>query len=106
MNTLAQQFNEEVVGFESLLAKQKVFNDKKINFIAQFHPTILVDNALKMHLVAFIDSYDQLLATLKLLRVAGCFISDDDYYANVQRIQKLTNQMLSRAMLMTRRVIS
>ena len=56
---------------------------------------ITVSNPLGMRLVEFIEIYDQLVATIKLLNLAGCFMSDNDYYTNIKRIQKLANQMLS-----------
>ena len=94
MLTLTQQFSNEIESFNALLQKQKDFADKKINFIAQFHPSIIVSNPLCMHFVEFIEVYDTLIATLKLLFLAGCFVIDDDYYENIKRIQKLANRML------------
>lgn len=99
MITLTQQFNDEVSRFNEVLNKRKNFNSTKVNFIAQFHPMIAVSNPLSMRLVEFIEVYDQLIATVKLLHLAGCFMSNTDYYANIKRIQKLANKMLSHAML-------
>lgn len=99
MVTLTQQFSDEMSRFNEVLNKRKDFNRTKVNFIAQFHPMITVSNPLSMRLVEFIEIYDQLIATVKLLNLAGCFMSDTDYYANIKRIQKLANKMLSHAML-------
>ena len=99
MVTLTQQFSAEVRRFNEVLDKRKDFNRIKVNFIVQFHPMITVSNPLSMRLVEFIEIYDQLIATVKLLNLAGCFISDTDYYSNIKRIQKLANKMLSHAML-------
>ena len=95
MVTLTQQFSDEMGRFNEVLNQRKDFNNIKINFIAKFHPMITVSNPLGMRLVEFIEIYDQLVATIKLLNLAGCFMSDNDYYTNIKRIQKLANQMLS-----------
>ena len=99
MITLTQQFSDEVSRFEQILAKRKALNDKKINFIEQFHPSIIVSNTLCLYLIEFIEMYDKLVALIKLLHLAECFTSDNDYYANLQRIQTVANKMLSRVML-------
>lgn len=99
MLTLTQQFSDEISRFEQVLAKRKALNDKKINFIEQFHPSIIVSNTLCLHLIEFIEMYDKLVALIKLLHLAGCFTSDNDYYANIQRIQTITNRMLSHVIL-------
>lgn len=99
MMTLTQQFSDEISCFHEVLNKRKDFNNTKINFIAQFHPMITVSNPLGMRLVEFIEIYDQLIATTKLLNLAGCFMSDNDYYANIKRTQKLANRMLSHILL-------
>lgn len=93
--TLTQQFRDEINCFNQVLNKRKAFDSTKTNFIAQFHPMITVSNPLSMRLVEFIEVYDELVATVKLLNLSGCFVSDIDYYANIKRIQKLANKMLS-----------
>ena len=99
MLTLTQQFSDEISRYEKILAQRKASANKKISFIEQFHPSIIVSNALCMHLIEFFEMYDQLVALIKLLHLAGCFSSDNDYYANIQRIQTAANRMLSRVML-------
>lgn len=98
-----QQFSDELSQFETLLAQQKKFGSEKINFIEQFYPAITVNTPLSIQLIEFIEIYDKLIAVLKLLHLAGCFASDNDYYTNIKRVQKLANRMLSRIGL-TRRV--
>ena len=95
MLTLTQQFADEVNRFETILEKRKEFGRKQINFIAQFHTAIIVGTPLSMILIEFIEVYDKLIAILKLLHLTGCFVSDNDYYANIKRIQTLANQILS-----------
>jgi len=99
MIDLSEQFASDANRFEDLLAKRKDFNGKKINFIAQFHPTITVNTLLSIRLVEFIEIYDKLIATIKLLHLAGCFVSNSDYYANIKHAQSLANQMLSKMMI-------
>lgn len=100
MLALTMEFADEVNRFETILANQKYFIDKKISLVVQFYPTIILSTSLSIKLIEFIEIYDQLVAILKLIHLAGCFTSDNDCYSNIKRIQKLTNQMLSRVILM------
>lgn len=92
---LTQQFSDEIVRFETLLSKKKNFESKKVNFVIQFRPSLIISNSLAMQLIQFIETYDQLVATLKLLHLAGCFETDGLYFGNICRYQKMANQALS-----------
>lgn len=48
-----------------------------------------------MQLIEFIEIYDKLIAIVKLLHIAGCFESDEAYFGNIKRLQKIANAMLS-----------
>jgi hypothetical protein len=98
---LTHRFDNEMAYFENLFKQKKGLADKKIDFHAQFNYKIAVSNQLGILLVNFIESYDKLIAMLKLLHLAGCFAADEDCYANVKRLQRLTNKMLSSALLST-----
>lgn len=100
MMSLTQQFAMKHTHLENLLQKKKVFTDKKINLITQFHPTISICNPLCIDLIEFIETYDKLIAIIKILHLAGCFGTGSDYYANIKRIQMLSNQMLSNILLL------
>ncbi|CZJ02615.1 hypothetical protein PGH45_05595 [Legionella pneumophila] len=91
----SQIFTLETNRFEQLLYKMPEFSQKKIDFITQFHPSILITNHQGALLVNFIDCYDKLVATIKLLHLAGCFSSDSDYYFHIKNIQKTANKVLS-----------
>ncbi|AGN14968.1 TPA: DUF1845 domain-containing protein [Legionella pneumophila] len=99
LNSLTNAFSSEIRRFEELLAKKKEFKDKQINFVVQFHPKIIVCNPLSIKLAELIEVYDQLIATLKLLRLAGCFETDQAYFIHMKQKQKLTNQSLSKIIL-------
>lgn len=99
LNALAQEFAAEVKRFEMLLSKKKEFKDKQINFVAQFHPRIIVCNPLSMKLAELIEIYDRLIAILKLLRLTGCFDTDETYFKNIKYHQKIINQALSTILL-------
>lgn len=96
---LTQQFSGEMASFEGLLQKKKDFSDKKVNFIAQFHPSIMVSNPLCIYFIEFIEVYDKLMATIKLLHLLGCFLSEQDYFSCIRRNQRMANQLLSRLLL-------
>ena len=93
--TLTQQFSDEVSRYKEVLEKQTSFSSKKIFISPTFHPKIVAESPLAMGLMELIKIYDDLIAMLKLLYLAGCFTSEQDYYANIRRIQKKINRMLS-----------
>ncbi|HAT2116412.1 TPA: DUF1845 domain-containing protein [Legionella pneumophila] len=99
LNALTQELTSEIKRFEELLSKKKEFKDKQINFVVQFHPKIFICNPLSLKLAELIEVYDQLIATLKLLRLAGCFDTDEIYFNNIKHHQKSTNQVLSKILL-------
>lgn len=94
-----QQFTDEIVRFETLLAKKQDFASKKISYIVKFRPVIIVSNPLAIQLIEFLETYDKLIAALKLLQLAGCFESDEVFWGNTKRYQKMANQMLSKLVL-------
>ena len=96
LNALTQKFTSEIKRFEVLISKKKEFKDKQIDFVVQFYPKITVSNPLSMKLAELIGVYDQLIATLKLLRLAGCFDTDEIYFINIKKYQKNANQVLSK----------
>jgi hypothetical protein len=93
---LTQQFSDEVNRFRGILEKKTGLSSKKISISPTFHPKIFAENPLTVHLIELIETYDNLVATLKLLHLAGCFQSEQDYYANITRSQKVVNRMLSK----------
>jgi len=95
MLSLTQQFFDEVGRFKGMLEKGTGLGDKKITITPTFHPKINIENQLAVQLMEFIKIYDNLVATLKLLHLTGCFESEQAYYAQITRIQKMTNRMLS-----------
>ncbi len=94
-----QQFTNEITRFETLLTMKKDFAHTKVSYIPQFRPVIIATNPLSIKLIEFIEIYDKLMATLKLLQLAGCFESDEVFWGNTKRYQKIANQMLSDLML-------
>lgn len=95
MLSFTQHFFDETRHFNETLGKQKRLGDKIITITPNFHPKILTENPLSVHLIKFIETYDNLVAALKLLHLVGCFASDQAYYANITHIQKMANRALS-----------
>ena len=95
LSGLTQTFREETSRFEALLMTKENFTDINFHFVVQFRQSISVCNALGMRLVEFINTYDQLIATLKLLQLADFFESIDAYFTHIKRIQKSANRVLS-----------
>lgn len=96
---LTQQFTDEVERFDALLSKKKEFASKKVNFVIQFHPSLIISNHLGIQIIQLIEAYDKLVAPVKLLHLAGCLGTDELYYENMTRYQKVANQVLSTLML-------
>lgn len=94
-----RNFTDDINKYEQLLLKKKEFNQKRIDFVIQFHPSIIVTNSLGLLLIKFIDNYDQLIAIIKLLHLAGCFSEDKDYYFHIKTNQKVANKLLSSILL-------
>jgi len=95
IQALTKQFRDEISRFELLLTRKKIFDGNKISYVVQFRPIITLTNPLAMQLVELIETYDELVATLKLLHLAGCFEEEQFYFVHVKRTQKLANQILS-----------
>lgn len=98
LNALTQEFDSEIKRFEKL-SKKKEFKDKQINFVVQFHPKITISNPISVKLAELIETYDRLIAILKLLRLTSCFETDKIYFINMKKKQKLTNKILSKVIL-------
>lgn len=101
LQDLTRQFTAEITKFEMLLTKKKYFDNKTINFLSQFHLKITVTNPLALQLIELIETYDKLIAMLKFLGLAGCFKEDEIYFENIKRIQKSTNSVLSKILLIS-----
>ena len=99
LNGLSQQFADETKSFKAMLQKEESLKNKKITFSPLFSQEVIVESPLMIDLIQLIEAYDELISTIKLLHLAGCFQSTQDYYANIQRIQKLGNQTLSQIMI-------
>jgi hypothetical protein len=95
LTSLTTYFLAEITRFNVLLNQNKVLEGKSIQYVIQFRPTIILYNHLSPLLVKFLECYDHLIATLKLLRLAGCFCSEIDYFHTVKQYQKMANQLLS-----------
>ena len=96
---LTNQLDDNRDQFEAVLEKKKQTRGKAFTFEARFHPSVSFSNRIAVDLVELFETYDTLISTLKLLRTAGCFANDDDYFNNVRRYFKLVNQLLSQILL-------
>lgn len=99
ITTLTSHFLAETTRFKALLNQKKDFEGKSIQCVVKFRPMMKLFNPLSALLVHFLECYDHLMATLKLLRLAGCFCSDIDYFYIVKHYQKMANQLLSRLLI-------
>ncbi len=97
---LNQQFKAENKKFQKLLQKEEYLKNKKITFKTQFFPQINIENPLAMDLLNVFESFDSLMAIIKLLYLAGCFKSSQDYHSSIQKAQKTLNRTLSQIILM------
>ncbi|KTD56740.1 hypothetical protein Lsan_2900 [Legionella santicrucis] len=95
-----QSFSEKINQYEQLLQRKQEFHQKKIGFVIQFRPSLVIANHLGGVLVNFIDTYDRLVACIKLLHLAGCFSNDSDCYFHIRNTQNSANRLLSAVLLM------
>lgn len=94
LSILAQQFETDNQNHLGLIQKNSILRGKAISVKTQFYPEIKVKNALTVDLIQLIQRYDTLFSTIKLLHLAGCFESTQDYYANIKCVQTKLNQIL------------
>lgn len=99
VHALMNRFDDELDRFEGLLEKKKQTRGKVFSFEARFHPVVSFSNSISVDLVALCEMYDKLLSTIKLMRTAGCFANDDDYFDNVRLGFKSVNQLFSQIIL-------
>ena len=99
INLTLQNFYDEIDKFEGVLEKKKHLAGKKFNFKPVHFPEVHFDNALASNLVELFEVYDRLISQLKILRTAGCFTNDDDYFNNLRRYFKEVNRLLSQLLL-------
>ncbi len=95
MTGLTTHFISETTRFEHLLNQKNIFQGKSIQFVIKFRPSLVLYSSLTLLLVQFLECYDNLMATLKILRLADCFCSEMDYFHAVKHYQKMANQLLS-----------
>lgn len=86
---------DELDKFEGILEKKKHLAGKKFTFNPAYFPEVRFDSGIACSLVELFEVYDHLISLLKLLRVAGCFSNDDDYFNNLRRYFKKINRLLS-----------
>ncbi|MBA2711020.1 MAG: DUF1845 family protein [Tatlockia sp.] len=93
------QFFDEIDKFEGLLEKKKHLKGMAFDYKARFEPTVAFDSSIAADLVELFAVYDRLISTLKILRFAGCFVQDNDYFSNLRRTFKAINRLLSQIQL-------
>lgn len=86
---------DELDKFEGQLEKRQFPGAKKVTFITKPSPDISCSNALNVSLIEWIEVFDKLISTLKLLQLSGCFESIDAFYSVKRRYQKHANKLLS-----------
>ena len=92
-------FDDALDKYEGVLEKKKQVRGKAFTFEPRFHPTVSFSNRIAADLVTLYELCDKLISTLKLLRAAGCFTNDDDYFNQARRYFKAVNQLLSQIVL-------
>lgn len=90
---------DEIDKFEGVLEKKKYLSGKQFNFKPIHFPEVRFDSGIACTLVELFEVYDRLISQLKILRVAGCFTHDDDYFNNLRRYYKQVNRLLSELLL-------
>ncbi|MBA2710114.1 MAG: DUF1845 family protein [Tatlockia sp.] len=99
IHKLTTQCFDEIDKFEGLLEKKKHLKGMAFNHSTRFEPKVAFDSSLAADLVELFAVHDRLISTLKILRFAGCFSQDNDYFANLRRTFKSINRLLSQIQL-------
>ena len=86
---------DELDKFEGQLEKRQFPGLKKVQFIPQFSPDVSCSNPVSVSLIEWVEVFDKLVSTLKLLNLSGCFESMEAFYAVKRRFQKQANRLLS-----------
>lgn len=97
LRSLITEFAQKSASLEKMLNKN--IKVKSVNIIPQFYSKLTVTNKQGLLLVEFIEIYDKLISLIKLLHLAACFDSDEAYYANLRRVKKDCNRMLSQILI-------
>ena len=99
LKLLISDFTDKTEAFEKMLDNNKSIKAKAIKITSQFHTKITITNKLGLLLIESIRIYDNLIALIKLLRLAACFDSDAAYYTNLKNVKKMGNRVLSNVLL-------
>lgn len=95
IKNLTQSFYDAMDKYEGLLEKKKHLKGKAFHFPEKFQQTLPFDSSLAADLVALFEIYDRLVSTLKVTRLAGCFMDDGDYWHHLRGFFRSVNQLLS-----------
>jgi hypothetical protein len=85
----------------SILQEEECLKGKIITTRSQFHPILEVENSLTMELIQVLEHFDSLMATVRLLFLAGSFKSSSAYYTSISKYQKILNQVLSQTVFLS-----
>lgn len=99
VSRIVEYIYDEIDKFEGVIDKKKQLAGKEFAFKPVYFPEVRFDSGLACNLVELFEVYDRLISVLKVLRAAGCFTNDDDYFANLRRYFKKINQLLSKLLL-------
>lgn len=86
---------DELDKFEGQLEKRQFPGLKKVQFIPQFSPDVSCSNPIHVSLIEWVEVFDKLISTLKLLNLSGCFESREAFFTVKRRFQKHANGLLS-----------
>lgn len=101
LRSLISEFTQKTEFFEKILESNTKIKAKTIHVTPQFHTSITVINKLEVLLIEFINCYDNLIALIKLLHLAGCFDSDKAYNTNLKHMKKIGSKTLSNILLLS-----
>ena len=95
IESLTQQFDEDIDRYEEILQKKKHLVGKKITYYPRHFPEVVFDNTLSGSLIKLFEIYDHLISLIKTLRAVGCFAHDDEYFNTLRHYFKEVNRLLS-----------
>lgn len=100
LRSLISEFTQKTELFEKILESSTKIKAKTIHVTPRFKTTISLTTKLGVLLIEFIERYDNLIALIKLLYLAGYFDSGKAYYTNLKHVKKMGNKILSNLLLL------
>lgn len=98
---LTHELYDAIDNYEGLLERKKYLKGKTFSFPERFQQALNFDSSIAADLAALFEVFDRLISTMKIVRHAGCFMKDEDYWHHSRKSFRKINQLLSHIQLVS-----